>query len=86
MVDGIGSAGIAVELFDFELIGLNAENSRKLLFTLALVVFVYSLRWLGLLLVRRFVTRRPNRSGFWTDKAYSWPRSGCSLLASSRSG
>lgn len=66
MVDGIGSAGIAVELLDVELIGLNAENLRKVLFTLALVIFVYSLRWLGLLLVRRFVTHRPNRSGVWT--------------------
>jgi small-conductance mechanosensitive channel len=57
----------AVYLFDTRLVGVNADNGKKLLFTLALIVLVLLLGW-GLRALTRAVLRgtRNERAAFWT--------------------
>lgn len=57
----------AVYLFDTRLVGVNADNGKKLLFTLALVALLLLLGW-GLRALTRVVLRgsRNERLAFWT--------------------
>jgi len=57
---------LAVELFNIELVGINGRTAKKVLFTLALVAIVYSIRWLALRTVRAATETRPDRAGFWS--------------------
>ena len=59
-------AVLAVKVFDIELIGINGRTGKKVLFTLALVVIVYGIRWIALKAVRAAVDDRPDRAGFWS--------------------
>ena len=57
----------AVYLFDTRLVGVNADNGKKLLFTLALIAFAFLLAW-ALRAVTRIALRgyRNERTAFWT--------------------
>ena len=57
---------LALKIFDITLIGVNARTGKKLLFTLALVILVVSLRWLALAVVRALGTKRAEPTGFWS--------------------
>ena len=65
---------LAVRLFNIELIGLNWRTGKKVLFTTVLFLLVYGVRTLALAGVRRMVTERPDRAGFWS-------RQGIQLIA-----
>lgn len=56
----------ALYLFDTRMVGLNADNGKKLLFTLALIAFLMLLGWL-LRAITRLVLRgsRNERTAFW---------------------
>ena len=56
----------AIKVFNIELIGINGRNGKKLLFSLLLVVLVYSIRWAAMRLVRRSVKEGPDPAGFWS--------------------
>lgn len=67
MADGLlVTSMFAIKVFNIELIGLNGRTGKKVLFTLVLLAIVYSIRWVALWGVRRVVTDRPDRAGFWT--------------------
>jgi small-conductance mechanosensitive channel len=55
---------LAVELFGVRLIGINAENAKKVLFSVVLVALLMLLSK-GLRLVTRGITRRGERVAFW---------------------
>lgn len=61
----------AVEFFGVELLGINVENGRKLLFSLIFIVVLFllsaALRWLSRRVVLR--GRRNVRVEFWTNQA-----------------
>jgi small-conductance mechanosensitive channel len=60
----------AVYLFDTRLVGVNADNGKKLLFTLALIAFVLLAGWLLRLLTRALLRgNRNERVAFWTRQA-----------------
>ncbi len=60
----------ALELFGVKLVGANAENGRKLLFTLVLVLLLVGLnRLLQLVLTRVLHGRAEPRTEFWTRQA-----------------
>jgi small-conductance mechanosensitive channel len=54
----------ALQLFGVKLVGINAENGKKLLFTICLIVFLLSLSKL-LRMISRGVTRKGERTAFW---------------------
>lgn len=57
----------AVYLFDTRLVGLNADNAKKFLFTLALIAIVLLLGWALRALTRRILRGSKNeRAAFWT--------------------
>jgi small-conductance mechanosensitive channel len=57
----------AVYLFDTRLVGVNAENGKKLLFTLALVALLLALGWALRALTRLILRDRADqRTAFWT--------------------
>jgi small-conductance mechanosensitive channel len=58
---------------DVELIGVNAENGRKLLLTLAYVAVIFALRWLSNSLVRVLLR------GYRNERARFWSRQGINL-------
>ncbi len=63
----IEGAQRAVYLFDTRLVGVNADNGKKLLFTITLIAFLFLLRWAaqaitGLLLRQS----KSQRAAFWT--------------------
>lgn len=57
----------AVYLFDTRLVGVNADNGKKVLFTLSLIVLLILLGW-GLRILTRALLRgsRNERTAFWT--------------------
>src|SRR5947209_6306115 len=62
----------AVQIFGLKLVGVNAENGRKLLFTLGFVLLVVALeRILRVLSVMLLRGRRNERIGFWIRQAIS---------------
>jgi small-conductance mechanosensitive channel len=61
-------APLAVELFGVKLVGINAENGKKLLFTLVLIVVLMIVSKL-LRSLARGVTKRGERFAFWTRQA-----------------
>src|SRR5436309_293365 len=63
MIRFVGPNG-ALELFGVKLVGINAENGKKLLFTLVLIV-VMSVASKVLRTISRGVTRRGERIAFW---------------------
>ncbi len=57
----------AVYLFDTRLVGLNADNGKKLLFTLTLLIALLVLGWLLRVLTRALLRGHANeRAAFWT--------------------
>jgi small-conductance mechanosensitive channel len=56
----------AVEIFGIRLVGVNAENGGKLLFTVAFIVIVVSLSKLLQKVTARWAKRRNEKAGFWT--------------------
>jgi small-conductance mechanosensitive channel len=59
-----------MNVFGVRLIGVTAENGRKLVLTVAWVAIVFALRWAVLHLVRGMSGDRPNeRLVFWTRQA-----------------
>jgi small-conductance mechanosensitive channel len=57
----------AVYLFDTRLVGVNADNAKKVLFTLALMTLVLLLGWVLRVLTRALLRGRENeRTAFWT--------------------
>jgi small-conductance mechanosensitive channel len=58
----------ALELFGVKLVGINAENGKKLLFTLVLIV-VLMLLSKGLRMLAQGVTHRGQRIAFWVRQA-----------------
>jgi hypothetical protein len=62
-----------VELFGIKFVGLNPENGRKLLLTLALIALLVGLRWLLDFLTRVFIrgNTQGRRGRFWTHQAIS---------------
>jgi small-conductance mechanosensitive channel len=64
----------AVYLFDTRLVGVNADNAKKLLFTLALIALVLLLGW-----VLRVITRRTLR-GSRNEREEFWTRQGIRLF------
>lgn len=57
---------LALKIFNITLIGVNARTGKKLLFTLALLAIVLSLRWLALTAVRTLGRRRRDPTSFWS--------------------
>jgi small-conductance mechanosensitive channel len=64
----------AVYLFDTRLVGLNADNAKKLLFTISLIIILFLLSWLLRNLVR--VALRGTRN----ERSVFWSRQGVSLF------
>ncbi len=62
---GVRAHVLAVRLFNIELIGVNWRTLKKVLFTVVLIAVVYGIRTLALAGVRRMVTERPDKAGFW---------------------
>lgn len=57
----------AVYLFDTRLVGVTADNGKKVLFTLALITVMLLLGWLFRVLTRSLLRGRGNeRTAFWT--------------------
>ncbi len=56
----------AVELFGIRLVGVNAENAGKLLFTIAFIVVVVLVSKLLQKVIARWAKRRNEKAGFWT--------------------
>jgi small-conductance mechanosensitive channel len=62
----------AVEIFGLRLVGVNAENGKKLLLTLALIFIVLAVIKLFRALLRRVLRERANNpAGFWARQALS---------------
>ena len=55
----------AVQLFGVKLVGMNAENGRKLLFTLGFIVVVWALGRLLKAISARVLFRTGSRFAFW---------------------
>ena len=66
---GVTGPNRAVEIFGIKLAGVNAENGRKLLFTLAFVVLVMLLSRLLRWLTRAIFQRRSEGVAFWSRQA-----------------
>jgi small-conductance mechanosensitive channel len=56
----------AVQLFGVKLVGVNAANGKKLLFTLAFIVLVWLLAWGIGALANLMLRKRSQRIAFWT--------------------
>ena len=56
----------AIQLFGVKLVGLNAVNGKKLLFTLCFIVFVLVLSWGFSQLAKVLLRRRSQRIAFWS--------------------
>jgi small-conductance mechanosensitive channel len=59
----------AVQLFGVKLVGVNAENGRKLLFSIVYAVLVWILAWGIGWLAAAIIGQRSQRAGFWTKQA-----------------
>ena len=55
----------ALELFGVKLVGINAGNGRKVLFSLGLIVALWALRFLLNAMARAVIDRVNERVGFW---------------------
>jgi small-conductance mechanosensitive channel len=55
-----------LQVFGIRLIGISAENGRKLLFTLLFILLVVLLNWALKLLVKALVGKKLERVQFWT--------------------
>ena len=66
---GVTGPNRAVEIFGIKLAGVNAENERKLLFTLAFIVLVMLLSRLLRWLTRAIFHRRNESVAFWSRQA-----------------
>jgi small-conductance mechanosensitive channel len=55
----------AIQLFGVKLVGLTAENGRKAIFTIVLIVIVSLVAWLLGKLASLVVTRKSARAAFW---------------------
>ena len=58
----------AVQLFGVKLVGVNAENGKKLLFTLAFIALVWFLAWAIGALASVILRQRSRRVAFWTKQ------------------
>jgi small-conductance mechanosensitive channel len=56
----------SLELFGIKLVGVNAENGKKLLMSLALIAIVVAISWALRAVMNTSVTRRGKRVWFWT--------------------
>lgn len=59
----------ALQIFGVTLVGVNAENGKKLLFSLVLLGFLFLLNQTLSWLLRKLVPRRDARSAFWSRQA-----------------
>jgi small-conductance mechanosensitive channel len=59
----------AVEIFGVRLVGVDAHNGRKLLFSIGLIVVAILLRWGLNALARLLLDRVSERAGFWVRQA-----------------
>jgi len=64
----VGPEG-AVQIFGVKLVGLNGENGKKLLFTLAFIAVVWLLAWGIGALAALIIGARSQRAAFWTKQA-----------------
>lgn len=60
----------ALQVFGVKLVGLNAENGWKVIFSLGFLLVLFGLSWVLRVLARRLLrNRRYRRTGFWTLQA-----------------
>lgn len=64
----VGPKG-AVQLFGVKLVGINGENGRKLLFSLAYIAIVWLLAWGVGALARVLIRKHSLRAAFWIEQA-----------------
>ena len=58
----------AIQLFGVKLVGLNATNAKKALFTILFIAIVWLLAWLIGKLAALIVRRKSARAAFWTNQ------------------
>jgi small-conductance mechanosensitive channel len=58
----------AVQLFGVKLVGVNGENGKKLLFTIAFIALVWFLAWAIGALASLMLRQRSQRVAFWTKQ------------------
>jgi hypothetical protein len=73
----------AVQLFGVKLVGINGENGRKFLFTIAFIALVWLVAWGLGAVVSVILKQRSQRVAFWARQGctYSAPRSFSSASA-----
>lgn len=79
MLDAIRVEGPdqAVYLFDTRLVGVNVDNGKKLLVTLALIVLLLLVGWLLRVLTRVMLRgNKKERTAFWTCQGIPFVRRG----------
>lgn len=58
----------AVQLFGVKLVGLNAANGKKALFTIVFIALVWSIAWLIGRVAALIIRRKSARAAFWTKQ------------------